>query len=91
MTPARRITAAQAEAQGTTIPFDFNGETYEVLPTTEWPWSAMAAFEDGKVATFVRLVLAGDSHDRFLATNPTVSDGAALVEAMQAAMGIAGN
>lgn len=92
-TPRTRSTlaAVKAEATASTIPFDYEGDTYAVLATSEWPFEALVAFEDGKIATFVRSILPTEDYARFLATKPRVADLTAVVEAIQGALGISGN
>lgn len=80
-----------AEALGESTPMTFRGVDYDVLPTSEWPFEALEAFEDGKVATFLRLVLGEDQIAAFRETKPTVAVFQEFVVELQAALGIAGN
>lgn len=91
MATTRKTTPTAAEALGEKVPFTHNGVDYLVDPTTEWPYEALEAFEDGKLATFLRSVLGEEQHDAFKATKPRVSDVGDLVQAVQAALGISGN
>lgn len=82
---------AAAEATGTPIEFEHNGNTYSVLPSNLWPIEALEAFEDGKAVAFLRAILAPGSWDAYKATGATVADLAAFVEAVQTACGLPGN
>lgn len=89
MTARKNPTAA--EALGEHVPFTFAGVDYSVPPTSQWPFEALEAFEAGKVATFLRLVLGDDQVAAFRATKPTVATFQALVVELQDALGISGN
>jgi len=89
MTARKSPTAA--EALGEHVPFTFAGVDYSVTPTSQWPFEAIEAFEDGKVATFLRLVLGDDQVAAFRATSPTVATLLELVVELQSVLGISGN
>lgn len=89
--PTTRKTATAAEALGTGVPFTFAGVDYLVAPTSEWPFEALEAFEDGKVATFIRAVLGEEQTATFRATKPTVTVLKDFVVELQKALGLAGN
>lgn len=80
-----------AEALAEKVPFTYNGVDYELDPSTEWDYSALEAFESGKIATFLRIILGDEQHSAFKATKPKVKDTADFVKAVQKALGIAGN
>lgn len=84
-------TAAKAEARDETLSFRFENVTYRIAPADEWDLDALEAFEDGKVATFLRSVLGADQWAKFRAKPRKVTDLTALAEAMQKAMGLEGN
>lgn len=90
-TSRSRTAAVKAEALVEHLPFEHAGHTYHVLPTSEWPFTALAAYEDGKVSTFIRLILPAEDYDAFLATSPKVADLEGFVLALQSALGISGN
>jgi hypothetical protein len=78
-------TAAKAEALGEHITFDFDGETYEITPASEWDLDALEAFENDKVVTCVRLILGPDQWMRFRAAHKTVGDLNRMFAAVQRA------
>lgn len=88
---ARKSNATAAEALGEKVPFSHNGVDYLVPTSADWPYAALEAFETGKIATFLRLILGDAQHAAFVATGPKVSDVNGFVESMQKALGIAGN
>lgn len=80
-----------AEAIGALIPVDFDGVTYNVPPSNRWPYAALVAFEDGKVAGFLRSLLGEEEHAKFAATEPYIEDLDRFVTAIQEGLGISGN
>jgi len=84
-------TATAAEALGERIPLTFGGVDYLILPSSDWPYEALEAFEDGKIATFLRHILGDEQHAAFKATKPTVSTVGEFIQAAQKALGISGN
>lgn len=91
MATPRKTSATAAEALGERVPLTFEGVDYLVLPSTEWPYEALEAFEQEKIATFLRLILGEEQHDAFKATKPTVAKLREFIPAIQKALGIAGN
>jgi hypothetical protein len=89
-TPTTKSPTA-AEALAAPIPVTFGGVDYDVLPSSEWPFEALEAFEDGKVATFLRHILGEEQTAAFRETKPTVATVREFVVALQGALGIAGN
>lgn len=89
MTTPKNPTAA--EALGAPVPFTHDGIDYLVVNSAEWPYEALEAFEDGKIATFLRSVLGDQEHAKFKATKPLLADVNRFVEALQGALGISGN
>lgn len=84
--------AAIAEARGaTSVEFEYEGAKYRALTSEEWPFEALERYEEGKVALFIGLILEPESLVTFRATKPKVGDLTAFVEAIQGALGIAGN
>ena len=81
----------RSEALAAPVAFEHDGHTYHVLATSEWPFTALAAYEDGKVSSFVRLILPAEDYAAFLATDPKVADLEPFVTALQGALGISGN
>lgn len=88
---AARKNPIAAEALGDKIAFNYNGADYFVTSTEDWDYEVLEAFEDGKIVTFLRLILGTEQHAAFKATKPKVADVNAFVEAIQKALGIQGN
>lgn len=85
-------TPAEFEAKGQKISFQYDGETFEVLPPAEWDVEALEAVEDQKIVTCIRLILGDEQWKRFKARPRTVGDLNALFAVMQArALGPSGN
>ncbi len=82
--------AAKADTQKT-IDFTYDGTTYQILPTAEWPFEALEAMEDGKVLTILRYILLGDGYKTLAAKRPNVGQITDFFEAAQKELGIAGN
>ncbi|AWY05701.1 tail assembly chaperone [Microbacterium phage Gretchen] len=80
-----------AEATHSLIEFDYDGESYAVIPTNDWTLDALEAFEDGKVLTLLRHVLAEGGYAKFRRTHNGVEDIQGFMAALQKAQGIAGN
>lgn len=81
----------EAEARGLRVEFTWMGETFTVLPTSEWSYEAIEYFEDEKITKFLREVLGEEEHEHFKKMHPKASDVNTFVIAMQAALGIEGN
>lgn len=82
---------AAAEATGSSISVDFRGQAYEVPPSTDWPFDALEALEQNRVATFLLGVLGDEGYATFKATKPKVSDASEFFRAVLEAVGIRGN
>lgn len=94
--PAPKKTAAtsnavEAEAVDALVTFDFNGAEYRALPSSEWTWDALEAYESGKITAFVAAILEPASLAAFKATRPKVATVTEFVVAIQGALGIKGN
>ena len=88
----RTPTPVAAEAVETTfIAFEHDGEAYKVQPTDSWSLDALEAFEDGRVVTTLRHILAPGEYARFRKDHSTVADLTGFVKSMQEALGISGN
>lgn len=85
------VNPTAAEALDNKIPFTYNGVDYLLAPSADWDYEALEAYEQGKIATFLRMILGEAQHDAFKATKPKVSDVNAFSLAIQKALGIAGN
>jgi hypothetical protein len=83
--------AAAAEALGEKIPFHARGVDFELAPSSEWDFDAIEAFEEGRIATFLKLILGAKQYAAFKATKPKVGDVDAFVLDLQKALGIEGN
>ena len=81
-------TASVAESTNTAVSFAFRGETYNVPPTSAWPFRALEAYEDGKLAAFLRAIL-GTDYARL--ADFTVGDVSEFVEELSKGLGIQGN
>ncbi|AYN59101.1 tail assembly chaperone [Arthrobacter phage Yang] len=84
-------TPAAAEALGESIPFTFDGQDFTVLPSSEWSFDALEAYETGRVLAFLQEILDGDSYATLRAMKPKASVLGDFVIALQRAAGIAGN
>lgn len=83
--------AVEAEATGKRVEFEWRGTKFTALPSSEWPYEAMEAFEDGKVTHFLKALLGEEEHAKFKALRPLASDVESFITAMQEALGIQGN
>lgn len=90
---ARKTTTnpTAAEALDEPISFDFEGHTYSVPPAGAWSLDALERFEDGKILTFLRDVLSAEDYRTFKAAHSRVDAMSDFMEALQKALGIAGN
>lgn len=86
-----RKSPAAAEALAQKIPFTARGVDFELTPSAEWDFEAIEAFEQGKIATFLRMILGDKQYAAFKATKPKVADVDDFVIGLQKALGIAGN
>ncbi|MEO2133380.1 MULTISPECIES: hypothetical protein [unclassified Microbacterium] len=95
MTARKTSTAAAdaiaAEAVAEPITFPFQGETYSILPTSEWTYSTIVAFEQGRLSTFLSAVLDKDSLARFAGHDFKIALVGEFVDAASTAAGIQGN
>jgi hypothetical protein len=82
---------AAAEAIGSSIPFEFDGEHYTILNSAEWSFDALDALEQNRMATFLREVLGEGSLEKFKATKPKMTDAGRLAKTALEAVGIRGN
>ncbi|QOP65075.1 tail assembly chaperone [Arthrobacter phage Adumb2043] len=85
-----RKTPAAAEALGESIPFSFEGKDFMVLPSSEWSFDAIEAYEQGRVLAFLSEILDADSFKELRAMKPKASVLGEFVVALQKAAGIAG-
>lgn len=83
--------AAAHEALGEKIPFSYRDVDYLVDPTSEWDFEAVENFENGRIATFLRLVLGDEQYAAMKKTNRTVGEVDTFAEELQKALGIQGN
>ncbi|QNJ56515.1 tail assembly chaperone [Arthrobacter phage Niobe] len=86
-----RKTPAAAEALGESIPFTFEGKDFVVLPSSEWSFDAIEAYEEGRVLAFLREILDADSFEALRAMKPKAAVLGEFVVSLQKAAGIAGN
>lgn len=85
------LTPAKAEATESPVNFEYDGKTYTVPPSIDWPIEALEAMEDDKVITFVRSVLGPVQWTAFKSTPRKTQDFSDLMEALGKAAGISGN
>ncbi|UIW13267.1 tail assembly chaperone [Arthrobacter phage Crewmate] len=86
-----RKTPAAAEALGEMIPFTFNDEDFVALPSSEWSFDSLEAYEEGRVLAFLREILDADSYKALRAMKPKAAVLGEFVQTLQKAVGIAGN
>jgi len=79
------------EANGTLVPVEFRGDTYRVPPTSLWPITALAEFEEGRVVAFLKGILGPVQHKTLLASGANVGELGEFVTSIQEALGIEGN
>jgi len=80
-----------AEALNEAVSFSFKGETYTIPAANEWPYEALVAFEEGKIASLIGQLLGEEQHATFRATKPRLGDVNEFVVELQKAAGISGN
>ncbi|UIW13268.1 tail assembly chaperone [Arthrobacter phage Crewmate] len=85
-----RKTPAAAEALGEMIPFTFNDEDFVALPSSEWSFDSLEAYEEGRVLAFLREILDADSYKALRAMKPKAAVLGEFVQTLQKAVGIAG-
>lgn len=83
-------TASDAEVPAT-VDIDYKGLAFTIPVSAQWPYETLEAFEDGKLASFIRALLGPEQHAAFKATKPKVVDVTDLVQAIQKGLGISGN
>jgi hypothetical protein len=86
-----QINPTAAEALGDKVPFTHNGVDYLLDPASEWDVEALEQYENGKIMTFLRMILGAEQYARFKATKPKVGAVNAFMEGIQKALGIKGN
>ena len=87
--PAKNPTAAEALSER--IPFEYDGVSYSLTPSSEWPFEALEEFEAGRIAAFLRVILGEKQYAAFKANKPTLATTSDFVEKLQKALGIEGN
>lgn len=86
-------TPAKAEATGTDLlTFEYDGETYEIPPSSEWDLEVLEQYEEGKIAATVRALLGEEQYlAKFKSKKRTVRDLTVLFEQIQRTIGVSGN
>jgi hypothetical protein len=84
-------TPAAHEALAEGIPFTYGDHDYIITPSSEWDLDALEAFENGKLATFLRLVLGEEQYSVYKQKHPKVGELEPFVVSLQKALGIKGN
>lgn len=85
---AAKAAARKAEATDEPIAFEFEGETYEIPASADWPLSAVEALEDEKGVRFARELLGPEQWAAFRSVPRTVGDLDRFAQAMQEAAGL---
>ncbi|WBQ03788.1 hypothetical protein [Kribbella sp. CA-293567] len=88
---ARKTTPRRTAAKAGTVTFEHNGTEYTIDPADKWSLDALEAFEDGKVVTACREILAPKQWADFKATKPGGPGLGEMLAAIAAAVGISGN
>jgi hypothetical protein len=83
--------SAQAEATNSSVEVHYDGETYTVAPAREWDLDVLEAYENGMIATTVKVVLGAEQYERFRSVKRTVGDLEDLFLEIQSALGVEGN
>lgn len=91
MATARKTTTPPiaADALAEALPFDFEGLSLSVKPSSEWSVRALDRLERGYVTTWLELVLAEDGYDTVVNSDLKPEALGRLVIATQKAAGIA--
>ena len=79
------------EALNEPVSVDFGGTAYSVPATAQWDYDILEAFEEGRVAGFLKALLGPVQHGTFKATRPKLSEVNEFMLAIQRALGISGN
>lgn len=82
---------AKSEATKNKVSFTFDGDKYQIDPTSEWDLDVLEAVEDGKIVSLVRAILGDKQWEKFKAKPRKVDDLNRLFEAISKATGIQGN
>lgn len=85
------MTAAKDEALKGNHKFTYDGEDYEVPPTSEWDISVIEAVEDEKIVTVVRSILGTAQWAKYKSKPRNVEDLTKFFEALSKAAGLQGN
>lgn len=86
------MTAAKSEAKKRNHVFIFEGEKYEVPPTSEWDLDVLEAVEEDKAVSIVKALLGAEQYAKFKNQKPRkVADLIKLFEALSRAVGLQGN
>ena len=85
------MTAAKSEAKKRNHFFVYDGEKYEVAPTSEWDLDVLEAVEDDKAIAIVRSLLGPEQWAKFKSKPRKVDDLNKLFQAIAKAVGLSGN
>lgn len=85
------MTAVKAEVKKKNHTFTFEGEKYEVAPTSEWDLDVLEAVEDDKAIAIVRSLLGPVQWAKFKSKPRKVEDLTRFFEALAKAVGLQGN
>jgi hypothetical protein len=84
-TNARKPATAKTEATESEIVFTYEDKSYFVSTAVEWDVAVLEAYEEGKVAAFLRALLGPDQWKTFTAKPRKVRDLTALFAAIESA------
>lgn len=87
-TARRPAPPAKADVLADGITFEYDGQTYAIPPTSEWPLDALEAMEAEKGVTFSRLLLGESQWRAFRKSHSTTGHLNGLMESLQEAAGL---
>lgn len=79
---------AKADATGTPIHVEYDGEDYEIQPAAKWDLDVLESYEDGKILSTVRALLGPDGWAKFRAKPRNVGDLEGMMNAIQSGLGL---
>lgn len=82
------MSAVKAEAKGSGIELEFDGEAYSLPPAVEWDLTVLESLEDGRVVNAARAIVGPEAWARFKSKRRTAKDLSAFLEAIIEAAGL---
>lgn len=80
--------AARREAVGEAFTFAWHGEVYTCQPAKEWSINTASALSSGDLVSAIGMILGDEQGPRFLATDPSMGDVEALMDALAEFSGV---